>query len=263
MNCDQALLLMQKETLTPDEQEALLAHLESCPECENIYELTRLTDEAVASLAVEAPEMLVSDTMWKIAPDYMEQKTGRKPARRFHFAGTAIAAVAAAALLVVGLTQLNKAPREESVSVPTYASYVEDGTEAVEYGTTAMLESKQTAATDAAEPVESSAFAPTEQVGSCLAVMDVADSSEEIQLGERIIEKMPVNDLRAWVGTTFGVPEGKLSRVQAESGDVSLLTLSRDELENLQENFPEQVEVLEEDSDWDSCTLVIFTEETE
>lgn len=292
MDCDRALLLMQKETLTEEEQMALQAHLDSCEECRQIYELTRLTDEAVASLEVEPPERLVEGTMWKIAPEVMEKRTGKKPVRRFRFAGTAIAAVAAAALLVIGMNTL-KSPTEEIrvEATPTAAAYSEDvcetegdvhelpesddaevedkSAEGLLY-VTGVTEGGVEAETDAYsygvasenvdEPMVSEAYSPEMITGSCLAVLHVSDRREEIRQGDTLIDKMPVNDLRSWVETTFGVPESKLSRVKKQRGDISMLTITRSELEQLQEEYPEQIEVVEEEGDWEICTLVVMEE---
>lgn len=103
MDCERALRLMQKEAsgqAAPDELEWLHAHLDGCEECEKLYEIYRDLDGAVASLAEEPPERLAEGVMYRIAPEYVEKRRGKRR-RVFPFAGTA-AAAAAAVLLLIG-----------------------------------------------------------------------------------------------------------------------------------------------------------------
>lgn len=105
--------------ITTEENAQLQAHLESCASCRQLWEFYRQLDGTVASLAQEPPERMAQGIMYQISPDYVAKKTGRRP-HKFHFAGTAIAAVAAAVLLLVGVGKL-QTPRKESTAAEPQA----------------------------------------------------------------------------------------------------------------------------------------------
>lgn len=103
MICEEALLLMSAKldgALTPDEEAALAEHLAACPACAELMETMRSLDTQLATLREPAPEGLKKGVIYRI-----DQATGKtKPARRGWFGpGTALSAVAAVLVLLVGL----------------------------------------------------------------------------------------------------------------------------------------------------------------
>ena len=103
MTCEQALTLLSAGldgALSPAERAALEAHLADCPDCRRLREsLTRL-EKQVAALREPAPAGLKRGVLYRI-----DQATGKaKPTRsRWFGPGTALGAVAAVLILLVGL----------------------------------------------------------------------------------------------------------------------------------------------------------------
>lgn len=103
MICEEALALMSAKldgALSPDEEAELRAHLAACPDCRALMETLEGLDEKLADLREPAPEGLKKGVLYRI-----DQATGKaKPARRRWFGpGTALGAVAAVLVLLVGL----------------------------------------------------------------------------------------------------------------------------------------------------------------
>lgn len=103
MICEEALALMSAKldgALTPDEETELRAHLAACPDCRSLMETLEGLDEKLADLKEPAPEGLKKGVLYRI-----DQATGKaKPAKRRWFGpGTALGAVAAVLVLLVGL----------------------------------------------------------------------------------------------------------------------------------------------------------------
>lgn len=94
MDCNEALALLSGRLdgeNTPEEEERLTAHLETCPACRAAWEDYRSIDALTASMAVEPPEALARGVMEAV----------RRPPkkRRFLFGGGTLAAAAVIALL--------------------------------------------------------------------------------------------------------------------------------------------------------------------
>ena len=103
MICEEAMALMSAKldgALTPEQDAQLTAHLAACPDCANLMETLRGLDSQVAELREPAPQGLKKGVLYRI-----DQATGKaKPSRRGWFGpGTAIGAVAAVLVLLVGL----------------------------------------------------------------------------------------------------------------------------------------------------------------
>ena len=102
MNCEQALELisaMLDGELSPEEDAALQAHLELCPDCKRLADSLRGMDALLSSLEEPAPKSLKQGVLYRI-----DQASGKaKKPRRWFGPGTAIGAVAAALVLLVGL----------------------------------------------------------------------------------------------------------------------------------------------------------------
>ena len=103
MTCEQALELMSPMLdgeLDPKLTDALNAHLETCPDCKRLADTLRGLDEQVSGLREPAPEGLKKGVLYRI-----DQATGKakKPVRRWFGPGTAIGAVAAVLVLLVGI----------------------------------------------------------------------------------------------------------------------------------------------------------------
>lgn len=103
MTCEDALALISAKLdgeLSPEETEALNAHLEGCPACRQWMEAMAAVDRRVAALEEPAPEGLKKGVLYRI-----DQATGKakKPGRRWFGPGTALGAVAAVLVLLVGL----------------------------------------------------------------------------------------------------------------------------------------------------------------
>jgi len=103
MSCEDALALMSAKldgALSPEEEQALAAHLEACPDCRAWMEAMTSVEEKVAALAEPAPEGLKKGVLYRI-----DQAGGKAkaPVRRWFGPGTALGAVAAVLVLLVGL----------------------------------------------------------------------------------------------------------------------------------------------------------------
>ena len=103
MTCEQSLTLISAELdgeLRPEAHAALRAHLDACADCRRLHESLAGLDEKIAALREPAPEGLKRGILYRI-----DQATGKakKPARRWFGPGTALGAVAAILVLLVGL----------------------------------------------------------------------------------------------------------------------------------------------------------------
>ncbi len=103
MSCEQALSLMSASMdgeLSPEQETLLQAHLDSCPDCRRVMEAMKGLDLQVSALQEPAPEGLKKGVLYRI-----DQATGRvlTPRRRWFGPGTAVGAVAAVLVLLVGL----------------------------------------------------------------------------------------------------------------------------------------------------------------
>ena len=103
MTCEQALELMSARLdgeLLPGQAEALEAHLRDCPDCKRTMEALEGLETKLSGLREPAPEGLKKGVLYRI-----DQATGKakKPGRRWFGPGTAIGAVAAILVLLVGL----------------------------------------------------------------------------------------------------------------------------------------------------------------
>lgn len=103
MNCEEAKAHMSASldgALSPAEEEALAAHLAICPACADLMKTLQGLDTQLATLHEPAPEGLKKGVLYRI-----DQASGKaKPARRGWFGpGTALGAVAAVLVLLVGL----------------------------------------------------------------------------------------------------------------------------------------------------------------
>ena len=104
MICEEAMALMSAKLdgeLSPEQAEALGAHLEGCPDCGGLMRAMEGLDQKLAGLREPAPEGLKKGVLYRI-----DQATGKakQPAlRRWFGPGTAIGAVAAVLVLLVGL----------------------------------------------------------------------------------------------------------------------------------------------------------------
>ena len=99
ITCEQALELLSAQldgAITIEEQAALEAHLNECPECCRIQSELRMVDEALPDLQQEPPKLLRDTVMREIRRE-TRQKKERKPLLRF------IGAMAAAAALLAVL----------------------------------------------------------------------------------------------------------------------------------------------------------------
>lgn len=117
MNCEEALELLSghiDESNTPEEEAQLQAHLKSCPACQAILAAYEALDGGLSSLKAEPPAALAQGVMDAIR----REEASRKKVRRFPTRGIAATAVAAALLLVVGITYL---PTLVSTEVTTAA----------------------------------------------------------------------------------------------------------------------------------------------
>lgn len=98
-NCTQMQELISRlldEELSAAEQSALAKHLESCPECRGLYEAFSAVSDTLREDLAEPPESLHENVMAELRREQMI-KRNRRPWR------TALSAVAAMALLVLGL----------------------------------------------------------------------------------------------------------------------------------------------------------------
>ncbi len=103
MSCEQALELISAKldgALTPEQEAALAAHLDACPDCKALLEAMEGLETKVSELREPAPEGLKRGVLYRI-----DQASGKakKPGRRWFGPGTAIGAVAAVLVLLVGL----------------------------------------------------------------------------------------------------------------------------------------------------------------
>lgn len=129
MNCEQALILLSGHLdgqNTQEEELVLQAHLEVCAECRALLDTFTAVDQGVAALEAEPPAALLSGVMERIksAPPMGAQP---KKHRFFFGPGTAVAAVAAVLLLVLGTGNLqNLQLGRASVAQPEGATAAQD-----------------------------------------------------------------------------------------------------------------------------------------
>lgn len=100
--------------LSEADENALQAHLDSCEDCRKLAEFYQQLDTSVASLEEEPPERMAQGIMYQIAPDYVAKKTGKR-VRNYRFFGTALGAIAAAFVLLIGTGKLSPAPKMKEV----------------------------------------------------------------------------------------------------------------------------------------------------
>lgn len=103
MDCNKSFEFIQARLdgeISPEADAQLQTHLDGCAQCRRLWEFYRQLDSTVASLCQEPPERMAQGILYKISPDYAAKKAKKRP-RKWRFAGTAVAAVAAAVLLVV------------------------------------------------------------------------------------------------------------------------------------------------------------------
>lgn len=127
MICEEAMVLMSAKldaALSPAEEEALSAHLAVCPACNALMTTLRGLDEQVATLQEPAPEGLKKGVLYRI-----DQATGKaKPARRGWFGpGTALGAVAAVLVLLVGLNVIPLGGSKATSSMQDQNDYAVSG----------------------------------------------------------------------------------------------------------------------------------------
>lgn len=140
MDCNKSFNWIQAKLdgqLTAEEDAQLQAHLDNCQECRQLLSFYQCLDGSVASLGQEPPERMAQGIMYQISPEYVTKKTIK---RKFHFAGTAIAAVAAVLLLLIGSGKLELPEKSADQAKSTEEDYglYTDGVEAMaEYSTAA------------------------------------------------------------------------------------------------------------------------------
>ena len=103
MICEEAMALMSAKLdgeLTPEQEARLTEHLAACPACDNLMKTLSGLDSQLAELREPAPEGLKTGVLYRI-----DQATGKAKSvrRRWFGPGTAIGAVAAVLVLLVGL----------------------------------------------------------------------------------------------------------------------------------------------------------------
>lgn len=99
MTCEEALVLLSGAvdgTNTKEEDAALLAHLESCPDCRALLDSFLETDGIIRALEEEPPDHFCSDVMAQIRNEAGMSQRRQKPAKWIGIA------VAAALVLTVG-----------------------------------------------------------------------------------------------------------------------------------------------------------------
>ena len=77
MTCNEALELLSAQldgALTPDEAQALKAHLETCPECRAIQKELAAIDRALPELEQEPPRLLHDAVMQEIRRETRKEK---------------------------------------------------------------------------------------------------------------------------------------------------------------------------------------------
>ena len=159
MNCDQALELLSghiDQCNTPEEEAQLQAHLASCASCRAVLAAYEELDCGLSALRMEPPASLLQGVMDAVR----REEAAKKKIRRFPARGVAATAVAAALLLVVGMTAL-PALRDNGNSTdaaPHAVSYTaESSTEDPSSLTKAVPDGA-----DAAQPSAASAEVPEE-----------------------------------------------------------------------------------------------------
>lgn len=125
MTCEQAMELLSPwldGELDPELQKALEAHFEACPNCKALADTLRGLDEKVAGLREPAPQSLKQGVLYKI-----DQATGKAKKSKFRWfgPGTALGAVAAVLVLLVGLGVIPLKGRTQS-AVETARPAAED-----------------------------------------------------------------------------------------------------------------------------------------
>lgn len=103
MICEEAFVLMNARLdgeLDPEQAAALQAHLDACPACRRQMEALEALEQKLSALREPAPEGLKRGVLYRI-----DQATGKAktPKRRWFGPGTALGAVAAVLVLLVGL----------------------------------------------------------------------------------------------------------------------------------------------------------------
>ena len=112
MHCEEALVLISgylDETITEEEMAQLRIHLEACPACRQLLEDFRAVDRGIASLEAQPPADLKQNVMEAIRA---EAKPVRKRQR------WAPVAVAAALVLVIGVSQANQIRQSKLAAAP-------------------------------------------------------------------------------------------------------------------------------------------------
>ena len=127
MNCEKFLELISghiDESNTPEEEARLQAHLASCASCRAILSAYEELDQGLSALKAEPPAELARNIMESIR----QETPAPRKVRRFPARGIAATAVAAALLLVVGITYLPSLDRgtEDAAAVPDTVAYVAD-----------------------------------------------------------------------------------------------------------------------------------------
>ena len=116
VTCEEALLLISSwldDQISETEQAQLSAHLEQCPECRQLMQTLKMTDDRLRDLAEEPPAELHQKIMDAVV---LEQPV-RKKTRSFRF-GSLAAAAALVVLVGVGSMVLP----EKQTHVPAEAS---------------------------------------------------------------------------------------------------------------------------------------------
>lgn len=184
MNCEQALELLSGHLdgqNTPEEELTLQAHLAECAACRALLEAFTAVDQGVAQLEAEPPEALLTGVMARIEADGAAVTPMKK--RRFFFGpGTAVAAVAAVLLLVLGTGSLkNLQLGQASVAKPDTAAAEKQDAQPMEASVDAQSDSEvaDLPATDpAAAPTDAPmaiTAAPQPRVSAALVPEDGAD----------------------------------------------------------------------------------------
>ncbi len=127
MDCTEALTLLSGRVdgeNTAEEERALQAHLDVCPNCRAILEAYQNIDKGVLELTEEPPEALARGVMEAV----------RRPVkrRRFYYGGGTLAAAAVIALLLSGAhqTPTDSAPARPVADLEESASIKARGAEA-------------------------------------------------------------------------------------------------------------------------------------
>lgn len=251
MKCENAMKLLQMSSRSEADEAALQEHLRQCPDCRQFAQFLQECDSAVQDLMEEPPERLVRGVMWQIAPERMEQRSGKTPRRRVPFVGTAIAAVLA--LVLVGVCHFAPWSKEaeRSMELPENATLAEKSADGFLTGATDALPLEAEYAADEASAEISSGSA------ACTAVLTSGefDAPEGCEL---LMQQTQVADVKAWLDSTIGSVEEELPEGTC---DIALYSVPREILQSLQTKYDVRVESLSDD--WEICTLAVITPQEE